>query len=641
MRQAERSAELSSAVTLAMADFDQAQRRCSTTINSLYVGGPAQVSTFGHPAQAEQQALADAALITGILGTTGIVSPEALLGNPGELERLAAQYPQLRDVLARAVALSAQDENHAVALVNAVGPREVRTLADLTNTFGIAQDRGLIEGDAYAGLVVPFATLLATADRSGRLDLDGRSAVLDTNATDEPGGEGGVDNPGHAQQLVDMRYRSLALIVGAGDFSPHTTAAIATAVTQEGPIAPASYDFSGFTSPSFLSQHRDLASNEWAALAALREDDQAANIFYRTDRDDYEGELEDLYLIGGHPGSEVAARRLGITVEEARGCGDQLLADTLRGGIQSWPLATGQAFAPETVSLVTRAVQAAGADHIEAADPVRRVLAEVSTPYTRDLAVVVAGEGPDRSPTRLPGLSVEDVQGFVEEVSGSEEARIVLGQNAAALVSLEITAASGDIASGGSTAFGFGADLSSAYYRTLGEGWTQLQLDRVEQREALVDGWRTVTDPAVDLVSGKFIEPIPVLNTASAVPGVGDLIESATGSINESINTAIYDHAIPAPEVESITTWRDAVEPEVHTAVVTALYEDPTARDSLLARAQVDPQDAVHLAEINADGQVTFEEFRGLSDVRDAVHTHGGGIVTFFEQQVVEARRPG
>ncbi len=632
--QAEQSAQLSSAVTLAMADFDEAQRRCAATIRSLYGdrfgGGP----RFFDDAQAQLQALDDAVIISNIIGDSGLVSPDALLGgDPAALERLAAQYPQLRDVLARAAGYSAQDPDYAVALLNALGPRDVRTLADLTNTFGIAYDKGILTGDPYGGFVVPFAAVLAAGDRSDRLNPAIRSAVFDVDATDEPGGEGGVDNLGYAEQLRDMRYRSLALLAGAGDFTPQTTADLANALIQDGPVAPTYPDFSGFSNAQFLSRHRDLASNEWAALAALREDDQAANIFYRTDRDEFPGELENLYLIGQHPGDDVAARRLGLTAEDAQRYGDQMLADTLRGGIQTYPITTGQAYAPETIALVEQAVKAAGAEDIEASDPVRNALVDITTPYTRDLAIVAAGGGPDRLPTRLPGLSVEDVQAFVGEVSGSEQARVALGQNGAALVQAEIADETADIASNDPRAFGSGVDLSAAYYRTLGEGWNQLQLDRIEQREALVEGWRTVTDPAVDLVSGKFVERIPILNTASEIPGVGDALDEATGAINESLNTAIYDHAIPKPELEALTTWRDAVEPEVHAAVATALYENPDTRASFLAQAQVDPQDTAHLAEINADGQVTFEEFRSLSDVQDAVHTYGGDVLTRLQAE--------
>jgi hypothetical protein len=216
----------------------------------------------------------------------------------------------------------------------------------------------------------------------------------------------------------------------------------------------------------------------------------------------------------------------------------------------------------------------------------------------------------------------------VVEVSGSEQARIALGQNGAALVQAEIAAETADIASNDPRAFGNGSDLSAAYYWVLGEGWNQLQLDRIEQREAVVAGWRTVTDPAVDLVSGKFLERIPAVNAASAIPGVGDALDEATGAINESINTAIYDHAIPRPELESLKTWSDSVEAEVRTSVVTALYDNPGTRASFLAQAAVDPEDVARLAEVNADGQVTFEEFRSLSDVQDAVHTYGDGVMT-------------
>jgi hypothetical protein len=85
----------------------------------------------------------------------------------------------------------------------------------------------------------------------------------------------------------------------------------------------------------------------------------------------------------------------------------------------------------------------------------------------------------------------------------------------------------------------------------------------------------------------------------------------------------------------------DDLEARTFETVVRILYETEGARADFLAQAAADPQDTARLAEINADGQVTFEEFRSLSDVQDAVHHYGGGdIITFFEQQVVEAQRP-
>jgi hypothetical protein len=88
-----------------------------------------------------------------------------------------------------------------------------------------------------------------------------------------------------------------------------------------------------------------------------------------------------------------------------------------------------------------------------------------------------------------------------------------------------------------------------------------------------------------------------------------------------------------------VIALRDALEGRTFETIVRVLYEDPGARASYLEQARAEPQDATRLAEINADGEVTFEEFRSLSDVHDAVHHYGGGIITFFEQQAVEAKR--
>jgi hypothetical protein len=90
-----------------------------------------------------------------------------------------------------------------------------------------------------------------------------------------------------------------------------------------------------------------------------------------------------------------------------------------------------------------------------------------------------------------------------------------------------------------------------------------------------------------------------------------------------------------------VVALRDDLEDRTFETVVRILYEDPGARASFIARAQAEPEDAALLTEYNADGEVTFEEFRTLSDVRDAVHTYGGDIITYFEQRVVEARSTG
>ena len=88
-----------------------------------------------------------------------------------------------------------------------------------------------------------------------------------------------------------------------------------------------------------------------------------------------------------------------------------------------------------------------------------------------------------------------------------------------------------------------------------------------------------------------------------------------------------------------LRTLHDDLEDYTFDTVVRILYETEGARADYLAQAAADPEDTERLAEINADGQVTFEKFQSLSDVQDAVHTYGRDIITFFEQQVVEAIR--
>ncbi|MGH9187422.1 MAG: hypothetical protein ACRD0U_16670, partial [Acidimicrobiales bacterium] len=136
--------------------------------------------------ESEQQAAADAAELDRILGEAGLVHPYDLMNNPEKLEELARQYPQLRDILARSARFGT-DESYAVTLVNTLGPQNVRTMADLVNTFGIAQQQGMLSGqDPYNGFVLPFAAILGAADRSGRMDPAVKNTLLDVNAMDEP-----------------------------------------------------------------------------------------------------------------------------------------------------------------------------------------------------------------------------------------------------------------------------------------------------------------------------------------------------------------------------------------------------------------------------------------------------------------------
>lgn len=596
---------------------------------SVTVPDSSIVVGYADRAESERQAREDAAALAEILGDTGMVHPYEIMNDPEKLEELTAQYPELRDILARSQRF-VNDESYAVELVNTLGPQNVRTMVDLVNTFGIAADRGDEPGyDAWDGYVVPLATILGNADRSGRMDDSVRDAIFDMDATDEPPMAGTNSDFIQEGTAEDMRYRSLALILNAGDFSPQTTAEMANTLMDT--PHPQFYDHSGFTSPVFLQDHRELASNQWAAMDALAHDDHAANIFYRMDSDG-NGELENLYLMNGVPGTDVAAQRLGLSPGDVRAETDVLLADSLRGGILEYPLATGTTYSPETTDLVARAIEAAGWEHTDAPGPVRTALAQISTPYTLDIAVIAAGGGPDLPDSRLPGIDGDEISAFLQEVSESEDGRVALSQNAAALVREQIDADVPDIVNGDPYAVGTGEVLSAAYYTELGEAWDAVQVGWVEQREALVAGWRSVTDPVVDLVSGKIVEKIPGVNVAADMPIVSTVVDGITDGIKDSINSAIYDNAIPEPELEDMRTWRDAIGEDVNTAVATSLYENEESRRHFLDMAR--EQDPETWERINADGEVTLDEFRSIPDVQDAVNTHAGDIVSRFQAEM-------
>ncbi len=582
---------------------------------------------YASRAESEAQARDDARALDEILGEYGLLHPYDIANEPDLLEEMAAKYPELRDILARSARFR-NDESYAVELVNELGPQNVRTMADLANTFGYAHDHGVdgMEG-AYDGYVVPLAVILGNADRSGRMDREVREALFDMDATDEPP-IAGTDGDVVAGQLADMRYRSMALLLYAGSFSSATTAQMATAIIHDGPVHPAFYDLSGFTDIRTLDEHRALASNEWAALAALERDDHAANIFFQTDSDEYAGR-ENLYLMNGGVGAGVAAERLGLSHDDVAAEINEVLADTMRGGILEYPLAAGTTYAPETVDLVAEMIRAAGDDSTDAPDVVRQAMAQISTPYTIDLAIAAEGGHQDLPDGRLPGLSEADVDGFFQEVSEAEKGRVVLSQNAAALVTDLIGADAPAIAAGNVNAFGQGNRLATAYYRELGEAWDTVQVGWVEQREALVAGWRTVTDPVVELVSGKIVEKIPVVNVAADLPIASTVVDGITDHVTDQINSAVYDNLIPAPEIEAMTTWRDAVEPEVRDAVAAGLYQDETVRLTFLADAQAREPDVYE--RVTADGEVTLEEFRELHGVANAVLTQSERIIDGFE----------
>jgi hypothetical protein len=88
-------------------------------------------------------------------------------------------------------------------------------------------------------------------------------------------------------------------------------------------------------------------------------------------------------------------------------------------------------------------------------------------------------------------------------------------------------------------------------------------------------------------------------------------------------------------EGADISEVRDALDEELRTTLATMLYENPGSRDYYLEQAEQDAPDVWE--EINADGDVTLDEFRSIPDVQDAVNHYGGDVVQFFQDQMAAA----
>lgn len=559
--------------------------------------------------------------LAAILADHGILHPEDLLSDPGRMAELLEQVPELAEVLARSAAF-ADDESYAAAFINAMGADAVRVMADLANTFGLARDRQG-DGGAYETVVTPFARLLGGADRSGEMLPAIRETLFDLDPTDEPALDGvDVDPAFDLPPFEEMRRRSLAILLDAGDFSPRTTADIADVLVDSAPTDPAVQGY------IHLPGRPELVSNVWVAMDALAASPEAANHFLRIDHG-FPGEYGNLGLFGNGPlAVDDLATYAGMSRSEAAATIDRLMAEVLRGGLIEHPLVTGTLGSGAQLALMGAVIEMGASEGTDASDRVRAALAQATSPYTQDIAVLAEGGGPDLPDSRLPDLDPATIDRFLQEVSESERARMVLAQNAAALTQTLVDGELPDIVAGDPTAFGTGERLATAYYRELGEAWDAVQVGWQEQREAMVNGWRTVTDPLVELVSGKIVDRIPIVSDVANLPVVNDIVDGLTGTINDSITEAIYDRAIPEPEVEAMTDWRDAILPEVSTAVATALFEDPVAREHFLSQLPAEERAAVER------GGVSLAEFRELEPVRDAVNTYAGEVVDGFESDM-------
>lgn len=84
-----------------------------------------------------------------------------------------------------------------------------------------------------------------------------------------------------------------------------------------------------------------------------------------------------------------------------------------------------------------------------------------------------------------------------------------------------------------------------------------------------------------------------------------------------------------------MTEIRDSLDAKLREEIALALYENPGSRADLLADVPTDEPEL--WAEINADGEITLEEFRSVRVVSNAVLTHTENVMVDFQERMVDA----
>jgi hypothetical protein len=571
-------------------------------------------------AASEAQGRADAAALAGLLQDHRFLDWSTIENDPDKLRDLADEYPQLASMFQR-IAAHEGDEDYNAALYNTLGPGNIQKLGDLVNQLGIASDRGLLRDDAYDGVVVPLAQSLSSAEHSGHLVTGALDGLFDFgNPGNDPTWQADVYDQDE-YYLMEMRRRSLALLLNAGDWSSAFTARAADAITYQWPVTDHLHSYEGFSSGRRIFEgHPEFVSTEWLALCALGRDQRAANLYLQTDRE-RDGWHEDVGLLVQIQNAtlpfqaSVAAERAGMSPDDFRRQYFDAANRVLQDGLFDYPLATGTTYSPATTGMIHDMVQAAGEGDVY--DEIKQTLARISAPYTQDLAIDTQPDRRDLPATRVD-LSPDDVSKFFKELSFDPVARQTLATNAAAFVYGQMRGAAPDIAGGDPHAVGTETRLATGLYVSLGEAMSSAMDDKIAAREALVSAWRTITDPIVDLVTGKIVSKIPIVSTATELPIAGDLINGVTNSLKDAVNAAIYDHAIRRPEVEKLSTWADAIGPGVRDSIVTALYDDPHTQAALAGTGW----------------SGTLDEFRAMPHVQDIVNEYTDDIITGFDAQV-------
>ncbi|HET6774251.1 MAG TPA: hypothetical protein VFH36_13125 [Acidimicrobiales bacterium] len=116
---------------------------------------------------------------------------------------------------------------------------------------------------------------------------------------------------------------------------------------------------------------------------------------------------------------------------------------------------------------------------------------------------------------------------------------------------------------------------------------------------------------------------------ALAAPALAGLLAASVGCTDDDD---------PAADVD-MSELRDGLEDELRTTIAAVLYENPGSRADLLADVPTDEPEL--WAEINADGEVTLEEFSRVHVVANAVLTHSNDVVRYFEEEAVRQAEAG
>jgi hypothetical protein len=83
----------------------------------------------------------------------------------------------------------------------------------------------------------------------------------------------------------------------------------------------------------------------------------------------------------------------------------------------------------------------------------------------------------------------------------------------------------------------------------------------------------------------------------------------------------------------TVVDARDYIERELAGTIALTLYENPASREHLEDQARTREPDVWEQA--NADGEVTFDEFRTFREVRNASNHYSGDFLTDFQNAMV------